>query len=142
MANRSEKLRAFYAKLICASTKLDIPRIQAAFGAVSREAFAGPAPWWLTLGGHDYVESPDDDPAFLYQNLLLALDREHGINIGMPAAHAYWLGSCEPKEGETVVQIGAGSGYYTAILAHLVGASGRVHGYEIDETLATRAREN
>ena len=142
MADRSEKLRAFYAKLICASTKLDIPRIEEAFRAVSREPFAGPPPWWLTLGGHNYVESPDDDPAFLYQNLLLALDRERGINIGMPSAHAYWLGSCEPKQGETVVQIGAGSGYYTAILAHLVGASGRVHAYEIDESLATRAREN
>jgi protein-L-isoaspartate(D-aspartate) O-methyltransferase len=142
MADRSETLRAFYAKLICASTRLDIPRIEEAFRAVKRELFAGPTPWWLTLGGHGYVESPDADPAFLYQNLLLALDRERGINIGMPAAHAYWLGSCEPKQGETVVQIGAGSGYYTAILAYLVGASGRVHAYEIDEGLAARAREN
>jgi protein-L-isoaspartate(D-aspartate) O-methyltransferase len=40
------------------------------------------------------------------------------------------------------VQIGAGSGYYTAILAHLVGPNGRVYAYEIDEALATRAREN
>ncbi len=45
------------------------------------------------------------------------------------------------KEGETVIQIGAGSGCYTAILAELTGSSGRVHAYEIDERLAALARE-
>ena len=52
------------------------------------EPFAGPGPWWLNEGAHPYVQTPDDDPAFLYQDLLLALDRERGINIGMPSAHA------------------------------------------------------
>jgi protein-L-isoaspartate(D-aspartate) O-methyltransferase len=88
------------------------------------------------------VQTPDDDPAFLYQDLLLALDRERRINIGMPSAHAYWLGASNIKEAETVVQVGAGSGYYTAILAHLVGVGGRVYAYEIEERLAARAREN
>jgi protein-L-isoaspartate(D-aspartate) O-methyltransferase len=96
----------------------------------------------LNLGALPYVQTPDDDPAFLYQNLLLALDREHEVNIGQPSAHAYWLGACNIKKAETVVQVGAGSGYYTAILAHLVGAKGQVYAYEIDEPLAARAREN
>jgi protein-L-isoaspartate(D-aspartate) O-methyltransferase len=142
MVDRSEKYRSFYAKLICTAAELDDPRIEDAFGSVAREPFAGPGPWWLNLGAHPYVETPDDDPAFLYQNLLVALDREQGINIGMPSAHAYWLGACNIKETEMVVQVGAGSGYYTAILSHLVGAGGRVYAYEIDETLAARAREN
>jgi len=76
MEDRSEKLRAFFAKLICTAAKLGDPRIEQAFRAVQREPFAGPGPWLLTLGGHDYVKTPDDDPAFLYQNLLLALDAE------------------------------------------------------------------
>ncbi len=142
MMDGSEKYRSFYARLICAAAELDDPRIEEAFRLVKREPFAGPGPWWLNLGGHSYVQTPDDDPAFLYQNLPVALDRERGINIGMPSAHAYWLGACNIKEAETVVQIGAGSGYYTAILAHLVGADGRVYAYEVDETLAARAREN
>ena len=96
----------------------------------------------LNLNGQAYVQTPDDDPEFLYQDLLLALDREREINIGEPSAHAYWLGACNIKEAEAVVQVGVGSGYYTAILAHLVGADGRVYGYEIDEVLAARAREN
>jgi protein-L-isoaspartate(D-aspartate) O-methyltransferase len=142
MEDRSEKLRAFFAKLICTANKLGDPRIEEAFRAVKREPFAGRGPWLVKLFGHDYVETPDDDPAFLYQNLLLALDSERGINIGMPNAHAYWLDACEIKEGETVLQVGAGSGYYTAILAHLVGLGGRVHAYEVDEGLAARARDN
>jgi protein-L-isoaspartate(D-aspartate) O-methyltransferase len=138
----SEKYRAFFAKLICTDAKIDDPRVEEAFGAVKRQPFAGPGPWWTGIGGHPYVETPDDDPAFLYQNLLVALDRERGINIGMPGWHAVWLASCNIKPGETVVQIGAGSGYYTAILAHLVGPHGRVYAYEIDEALGAKAREN
>ena len=142
MVDSSEKYRSFYARLVCAAAKLDNPRIEEAFHSVKREPFAGSGPWWLNLGGHPYVQTPDDDPAFLYQNLLLALDREREINIGMPSAHAYWLSACNIQEAETVVQIGAGSGYYTAILAHLVGLGGRVYAYEIDVELAARAREN
>src|SRR5271154_382545 len=142
MVDGSEKYRSFYAKLICTAAKLDDPRIEEAFCPVKREPFAGPGPWWLNIGAHPYVQTPDDDPAFLYQNLLLALDRERGINIGQPGAHAFWLGACNIKEGETVVHVGVGSGYYTAILAHLVGVGGKVYGYEIDEVLAGRARDN
>jgi protein-L-isoaspartate(D-aspartate) O-methyltransferase len=139
---RSQKFRAFFAKLICTAAKLDDLRIEEAFRTVKREPFAGPGPWWLTEGAHPYVETPDDDVAFLYQDLLVALDRERGINIGLPSAHALWLGSCDIKPAETVVQIGVGSGYYTAILAHLTGPDGRVHAYEIDEVLAARAHDN
>jgi protein-L-isoaspartate(D-aspartate) O-methyltransferase len=142
MVDGTEKYRSFYAKLICTAAKLDDPRIEEAFRLVKREPFAGPGPWWLISGAHPYVQTPDDDPAFLYHNLLVALDCDRGINIGEPGAHAYWLGACNIKEAETVVQVGAGSGYYTAILAHLVGVGGRVYGYEIDEVLAARAREN
>lgn len=143
MVDASEKYRSFYAKLICTAARLDDPRIEEAFRVVKREPFAGSGPWYLTSGGHHpYVQTPDDDPAFLYKDLLLALDRERSLNIGMPSAHAMWLGACNIKEAETVVQVGTGSGYYTAILAQLVGARGRVYGYEIDEALAARAREN
>ncbi len=48
----------------------------------------------------------------------------------------------ELKEGETVLHIGAGAGYYTAILAELVGAQGRVIAYEIATDIAVRAAAN
>ena len=81
----SEKYRSFYAKLICAAAKLDDSLIEEAFRSVKREPFAGPGPWRLNLDGRAYVQTPDDDPAFLYQDLLLALDREREINSASPA---------------------------------------------------------
>lgn len=142
MEDRSEYLRSFYASLVCAAAKVSDPRIEQAFRAVKREPFVGPGPWRITLGGHPYVMTPNDDPAFIYQNTLVALHSAQGLNIGMPSAHAYWLDGCELKQGETVLQVGAGTGYYTAILAELVGPGGRVHAYEIDKSLADRARGN
>jgi len=142
MEDRSEYLRLFYASLVCAAAKVSDPRIEQAFRAVKREPFVGPGPWRITLGGHPYVMTPNDDPAFIYQNTLVALHSAQGLNIGMPSAHAYWLDGCELKQGETVLQVGAGTGYYTAILAELVGPGGRVHAYEIDKSLADRARGN
>jgi len=142
MEDRSEYLHSFYASLVCAAAKVCDSRIEQAFRAVKREPFVGPGPWRITLGGHAYVMTPNDDPAFIYQNTLVALDSAQGLNIGMPSAHAYWLDGCELKQGETVLQVGVGTGYYTAILAELVGSSGQVHAYEIDEGLADRARAN
>jgi protein-L-isoaspartate(D-aspartate) O-methyltransferase len=142
MEERSEYLHSFYASLVCAAAKVRDSRIEQAFRAVKREPFVGPGPWLITLGGHAYVQTPNDDPAFIYQNTLVALDSAQGLNIGMPSAHAYWLDGCELKEGETVLQVGVGTGYYTAILAQLVGPRGQVHAYEIDEGLADRARGN
>lgn len=75
-------------QLICTAANLDDPRIETAFRMVKREPFAGPGPWWLTLGAHPYVQTPDDDPAYLYQNLLVVLDRKRGINVGEPRWHA------------------------------------------------------
>ena len=40
------------------------------------------------------------------------------------------------------MHIGTGTGYYTAIMACLVGPSGKVTGIELDASLAARAREN
>ena len=40
------------------------------------------------------------------------------------------------------IKNGSGTGYYTAILAHLVGPAGKIIAYEIDADLARRATEN
>ena len=65
-----------------------------------------------------------------------------GINNGQPSLHAQSIDALRIKEGETVVQIGAGAGYYTAILAHLVGPAGKVVAYEIEPDIAERAKTN
>jgi protein-L-isoaspartate(D-aspartate) O-methyltransferase len=139
MDDRSQTLRAFFANLV-AGHRGD--RIKQAFAAVPREAFVGQGPWLVMGSAFSYTTTPDDDPVFLYHDTLIALDAERGINIGMPSAHAMWLSAVDLKPGEAVLQIGGGSGYYSAILAELVGDNGRVHVYEIDSGLAARATDN
>ena len=142
MQDRSATLRQFFARYVTAQGGARDPRIEQAFATVRRETFAGPGPWAICLPKLRYVTTPDDDPAFLYQDTLVALDAARGINIGQPSAHARWLDALALRQGETVLQIGAGTGYYTAILAHLVGAEGQVHAFEIDDGLAARAAAN
>jgi len=148
--DRIAELRIFYARYVTAPAAVSNPRIEEAFAAVPREPFAGSGPWSVLVAGPwtvgsehpGYVQTPDSDPAFLYQDTLIALDPGRGINIGEPSLHARCLDACTPQQGETVVQVGAGSGYYTAILATLVGQTGQVHAFEIDPDLAERARLN
>jgi protein-L-isoaspartate(D-aspartate) O-methyltransferase len=139
--DRSANLRTFFARYVATSGRTHDPRIERAFAAVRREPFVGPGPWSIRIPG-GYIETPDDDPAFIYQDTLVALDASRGINIGEPSSHARWLDALEVREGESVLQVGAGAGYYTAILGHLVGVKGKVYAYEIDQDLAERARGN
>jgi protein-L-isoaspartate(D-aspartate) O-methyltransferase len=85
--------------------------------------------------------SESDDPSLVYVDALIALDAVHSVNNGEPSAHAAWIAALGVKPGERVLHIGAGTGYYTAILAELVGPSGHVEAFEIDPALAARARE-
>jgi protein-L-isoaspartate(D-aspartate) O-methyltransferase len=140
--NRLTNLRAFFARYVAATGQVRDGRIEQAFAAVPREPFAGPGPWSICVPGVGYVLTPNDDPAFLYQDTLVALDARRGLNIGQPSAHARWLDALELREGETVVQVGAGVGYYSALLARLVGPNGQVHAFEIDPDFAQRARHN
>jgi len=52
------------------------------------------------------------------------------------------LGALAPTRGNVAIHIGCGTGYYTAILAHLVGPPGKVIAYEIEPELGLRAVEN
>jgi protein-L-isoaspartate(D-aspartate) O-methyltransferase len=141
VADRVRKRRQAYAAEITRSAHVQDPRIEKAFAAVPREDFAGPPPWRVGSGGLFGLTSTDD-PARLYEDVLIAIDPERGVNNGQPSLHAQAIDALRLKEGETAVQIGAGAGYYTAILAELVGPTGRVIAYEIAPDIAARAAAN
>ena len=66
-----------------------------------------------------------------------------GPDNGRPGLHTLCLDALAPRrEGDHAVHVGAGTGYYTAVLAMLVGKTGRVDGYEIEPDLARRAERN
>ena len=139
MAAEIAKRRQAYAAEI--TRRVGDPRIEAAFAVVPREDFAGPPPWRIGSGGI-FGQTTSGDPGRLYDDVLVAIDAGRGINNGQPSLHAQSIDALGLKEGETIVQIGAGAGYYTAILAHLVGPAGRVIAYEIKPDIAERAKAN
>ncbi len=141
MADRLARRRQAYAREVTRSAGVSDPRIEAAFAVVPREDFAGNPPWRIGSGGPFGLTSADD-PARLYEDVLIAIDLRRGINNGQPSLHAQAINALGVSEGETVVQIGAGAGYYTAILTMLVGPKGRVIAYEIEPDLAGRAAAN
>ncbi len=135
-------LRESFAKLVTASSHIPAESaITAAFAATPREDFVGPPPWKV-FAGSDYVETPADDPALLYKDVVVALKEKASINNGQPSLHAQCLSALAVKRGDTVVHVGAGTGYYTALLARLVGETGSVDAYEIEPDLAQRAATN
>ena len=82
MEDRSQKSRSEFASLVAARTKGRNPAIERAFASVRREAFAGPGPWSIAkLDAAGYVRTPNDDPAHLYQDVVIALDPVRNLNI-------------------------------------------------------------
>ena len=136
-----QSYRDFYANFVVRSAGSSNQALIAAFSTIERERFVGKGPWSIFIGS-GYIPTPSDDPRLLYQDVVVGLAVDRGINNGQPTLHARCLAACTPAIGESVLHIGAGTGYYTAILATLVSASGSVIGYEIEDDLSKRAREN
>ncbi len=142
--------RTLFARKMAASSGSADPRFEEIFKTVPREAFMGEGPWKIMVVPDDkdklqrmrYVETADSDPEHIYQDNLVALDAAKGINNGVPSLHARWIGMVAPKSGESVIHIGAGTGYYSAILSRFVLPGGQVTAFEIDERLAKTAKEN
>ena len=137
-----EIIRRAYAKQIMAAAEVSNRQLEAAFAAVRREDFLDRGPWQIVRWGRGYVPTPSRDPVYLYDDVVVAIIPEHNLNNGQPSLHAALIGSSAPRPGEHAVHIGIGGGYYTAILARLVGRRGRVTAIEYDAGLAKRAAAN
>ncbi len=135
-------IRRAFAKQILADAQTSGSHIEKAFSAVAREDFLGPGPWSVFRRGRVYVPTPSNDPVYLYVDNPVGIDPKRRINNGQPSLHAYLLKNAGIKPGDHVVHIGAGLGYYSAIIAQLAGERGRVTAIEFESDLADKAREN
>jgi protein-L-isoaspartate(D-aspartate) O-methyltransferase len=135
----SDSYRRGYAAQVARLADVRDKRIEDAFATVPREAFLPPPPWTVISMGAALVTRELSE---IYDNVLVAIDPERGINNGEPALHAAWIDTVGPRPGETVIHVGAGTGYYTAILALLVGPNGRVEAFEYETDLAAQAERN
>ncbi len=93
------------------------PRLAAAFAAVPRIGF---------LPAHQRRFAADDRP----------LGIGHGQTNSQPTTVANMLELLEVHPGQRVLDVGAGSGWTTALLGELVGPTGRVVGLELVPELA------
>ncbi|MGO4437251.1 protein-L-isoaspartate O-methyltransferase family protein [Rhizobium sp. RAF56] len=136
-----QSLRQVYARKIVASANASgDARLEAAFAAVHREDFLGSPPWRPIDTGRGSRSAPVSDPACVYQDVLFPLSLARGVNNGSPSLHARLMHALAPQPGQTIVHLGAGTGYYSAILSELVGPEGQVAAIEIDPLLADKAR--
>jgi protein-L-isoaspartate(D-aspartate) O-methyltransferase len=101
----------------------EFDRVAAAFDAVPRREF-------LPAAARDRASY--DGP----------LDIGHGQTSSQPRTVAAMLRLLEVRPGDRVLDVGAGSGWTTALLAHLVGSAGRVVGVEVVAELAAWGEEN
>jgi protein-L-isoaspartate(D-aspartate) O-methyltransferase len=141
-----ETRRQLYAEELRAVANLHSQALVHAFATVRRETFLGSGPWQIVApaapGKVAYRTTDDADPRHLYHNVLVGIDPVRRLNNGQPSSLALWLEALELQEGERIVHIGCGVGYYTAIMAEVVGPSGHVTAVELDPELAARACTN
>ena len=146
-----EDCREFYAREVKFAASLTTPGLVEAFAKVPREKFMGPGPWQIGsavgramsiagMGQLSYVTV--EDPRDVYHNVVISLDRAKDINNGQPGSLACWIDALALKAGERVYHLGCGVGYYTAIMAEVLGPLGNVIGLELQPELAARAKEN
>ncbi len=141
-SDKLDVIRRAFAKQLMATAGTEDARVEAAFAAVRREHFLGAGPWRIVEKFRGYVLTPNADPIYLYTDHVVAILPERNLNSGEPSLHARLMPSAALQEGEHVVHIGAGVGYFTAILAMLVGSGGAVTAIEFDRGLAARAAAN
>ncbi|MGJ3263863.1 MAG: protein-L-isoaspartate O-methyltransferase family protein [Salinarimonas sp.] len=134
-------VRRAFARQMMSHARRPHPALEAAFAAEPRERYLGPPPWRMAAPA-GYREVSSTDPVVLYQDALFALAETRRVNNGGPSLHAHWLAAIAPMPGERVLHVGAGTGYYTALIARCVGETGRVLAVEVDPALAQAARAN
>ena len=108
--------------------QLEDPRVEAAFRAVPRHLFL-----------------PEFPVASVYEDRGFITRRRDGVSLSSatgPSPTAYMLQNLDPRLGQHVLEIGAGTGYNAALIAQIVGECGNVVTVDIDWDIVEEARRH
>lgn len=120
-------LRAALVETLRSKRSLQSPAITEAFAVVPRHLFVP----------HVSVEDAYRDRWIATKRLP---DGDVVSSSSQPEIMAIMLEQLDVRPGQRVLEIGAGTGYNAALLAHLVGAAGRVTTIDIDDDIVAAAR--
>ncbi len=102
---------------------LKSPAVIEAFQKIDRKGFVG---------------ERNQDIAYLDQALAIGFNQ----TISQPLTVAFMLELLEPKAGEKILDVGAGSGWQSGLLAQIVGENGKITAIERITELKNVAGEN
>jgi protein-L-isoaspartate(D-aspartate) O-methyltransferase len=138
-----EQRRFFYSEELRVVAGLESPDLVSAFARVPRERYLGAPPWKFSSGFS--IQSSyrtTSNVCDVYHDVFVALRSERFLNNGQPSMIARLIAALKLGPGKRVFHCGCGTGYYTAIMAEVVGSKGSVLAAEIDSTLAQIAATN
>lgn len=104
-------------------------------GAVKSKSVADA---FLAVKREDFV--PNEARTDAYADEAMAIG--FGQTISQPSTIAIMLEMLDAREGQKVLEVGAGCGYVLALLSRIVGAKGLVFGVEIVDELLEVCKEN
>ncbi len=108
------------------------PAIIEAFRSVGRKDFLP----------HEKSDDPLEDELRFMAEIDAPLPIGFGQTISQPYTVAFMLEQLQPQKGDKVLDVGTGSGWQAALLAHMVGPKGRVVTVERIPELAQSAKKN
>ncbi len=118
-----EQERERLVQQLCEQGYIKTDWVKQAFLTIPREEFIPES-----LKNYSYVDTP--------------LDIGNGQTISAPHMVAIMCEALDIKKGQKILEVGTGSGYHAAIVAHLVKETGRVYTIERFESLAAKAKQN
>lgn len=137
--------RRFFAEEVQMAANIRSAAVVEALATIRREQFLPPGPW-VVRGEGDFAspprQTPDADPRHVYHNLSVGIDPARMLFNGAPGQLAMAIDALQLQPGGRALHVGAGTGYFTAVMGHCVGPSGRVVAIEVDADLTAKAAAN
>jgi protein-L-isoaspartate(D-aspartate) O-methyltransferase len=119
-----QKARERFGEKLRSRANLHSDAVIRAFEQVGREHFLGPGPWRIMNLDGSYWWTPDANPRHIYDDVLVAIDADRKLNNGQPSGLACVIEALALQQVGHVVHLVCRTGYYTAIMSHLVGEYG------------------